>query len=920
MKKAMRFPRAASCRAFAALAATALTGTIRAQAPDPASDEPATGSGRELEAMVSTGTILQKSELAGSLPVTTFDRKFIEHSGASTLTQLLMKLPQSTGARFTETVNTGVSFVPGASAVSLRGLNVNATLVLLNGRRMPVFALSQSGTDAFVDINSIPLAAIDRVEILREGASAIYGSDAIAGVVNIITKSGVNDTTVFGQYGNTTRQDDVGQKRASIVTGMNKERYRWMFAADYFQQNPLANRDRDFSRTADHRKKGGTDQRSVRANPGTFFPSTGVLRPPPGNDGSPSADEFLNGLDRTDNFINRYNFNKRVELIPSSERAGYFGNFEFDVTKNVTLFAEGLYQENRTKDIAAPTPIDSADGLFVPASNPYNPFGEDVSFLYRLTEGGDRLNFTNSKTFRYIAGVRVKNLPGNWQAELAGTTSENMVTSRGENYFSASRAQEALNKTDPDKALNVFGDGEGYNAMDVIEGMRVSPYTLARSEQRLLDFRASGDLPFLRAPAGPVSAGFGAEYREEELSVTLDPRSRPDPVTLFGDIIGAGSASAEGQRSSKSIYYQANIPLAGPTFNAPGIRALNLDFAGRYEEATDYGDTFKPKFSVRYKPLENLTLRASYQEGYRAPSLAQRFAGAVVAFETATDPVNGQVNDYMVVSSGSTALRPEKSYSQSAGFVLDVPYVTGLSISADFYRIEQRDFIDSPTAQTVLDNPGFGSVIRDDEGNLIQINAPYTNIGLAVTDGVDIEVTYDLPWKQLGEWKLAYYGNYINSFEQTPQPGFENVEFIRTQLLPAFRSIATLDWEWRGFGAGGALNYTSGYYDADLNPQQQRRVEGWATVDFYASYTFGSPETPEESDGKSVKGAVSKESKAIGVGPAWWQKWLAGTTFKVGVNNVADEDPPFVNLTEGYDTSAFDPSGRFYYVAITKKF
>jgi outer membrane receptor protein involved in Fe transport len=768
MKKTHAHKRTAASRLLAVLVTTALGLPlwVHAQEPPPAttndqtrSDNQArtdvqgqgqqTGSTQEIGAMVSTGTILQQSEVATSLPVTTFDRETIDRTGATTVTDLLKRLPQSSGARFSETVNTGVSFSPGAAAISLRGLNVNATLVLLNGRRMPVFALAQSGTDSFVDINSIPLAAIERVEILREGASAIYGSDAIAGVVNIITRSGIDNTEIFGQYGNTTRQDDASTRHGSLVTGMNKERFRWMFAVDYFQQNPLAARDRDFSRSADHRDQGGTDQRSVRPNPGTIFSPIGTVRPPVGWDGSRlSPDEFLTGTDRNGDFINRYNFNQRTELIPASERTGYFGNFEYDITKNVSVFAEGLYQETRTKEIAAPTPVDIADGIFVPAVNPYNPFGTRVFPLFRLVEGGDRLTFTNSETERFIAGFRIKNLPNNWTAEFAGTSSENKVTSRGENFFSIQRAQEALFKTDPDKALNVFGAGEGFNSPQVIDGMRVSPYLLGRSEQRLVDFRASGDLP-LATPAGPIAAGFGAEYREEELSVTPDPRSIPDPVTGFGDIIGSGGASANGQRSSKSVYYQVDIPLAGPTWNAPGIRALNLNFAGRYEEATDYGDTFKPKFSIRYKPVQNLTLRGSYQEGYRAPSLSQRFAGSVVGFETATDPQTGTTNDFRIISGGNSALQPEKSYSLSGGFVLDVPHVTGLSISADLYRIEQRDFIDAPTATTVLNNPGFGSVQRDPSGNILQINAPFQNIGLTVTDGLDFEVHYELAMERL---------------------------------------------------------------------------------------------------------------------------------------------------------------------------
>ncbi len=907
-------------RALALLATAALgsPSALLAQDPAPAADAPGAGP-QEIEAMVSTGSLIPQSEIATSLPVTVLDRKFIEKAGVATVTDLLQKLPQNTGARFKQTVNTGVSFSPGAAAVSLRGLNVNSTLVLLNGRRMAPFAQPQSGTDSFVDINSIPLAAIESVEVLREGASALYGSDAIAGVVNIITRRDFVGTEIFGQYGNTTRTDDVGESHASLTTGFNAEKYRFLLSVDLYKQNPLSARNRGFSYSADHRDQGGTDLRSSRPNPGTFFTPFGTFRPPYGNDGRPSADEFLTGTDRNGGFKNRYNFNERTELIPQQNRTGYFGTAEYDLTSNLSIFGEVLYQENRTKEIAAPTPIDSADNLFVPAVNPYNPFGEPVYFLYRLLEGGNRLTLTNSETSRYTGGFRLKNLPNNWTAEVAYFNSENKSVSQGKNFFSKQRAQEALFKTDPDKALNVFGDGLGYNSPEVIDGMRVDTYQVGRSELRTADFRASGDLFSL--PAGPVGLGIGAEYREEEFSLSPDPRSRR------GDIIGSGGVTADGQRSSKSAFFQVDVPITSPTWNVPGIYSLNLIAAGRYEEATDFGDTFKPKFSIRYKPVEKLTLRASYQEGYRAPSLAQLFLGEVVGFETVTDPLNASLGaiDYRSVTSGNTALQPETAYAYSAGFVLDVPYLDGLSIDMDFFRIEQRNRIDAPTAQFVVDNPGFGSVVRDADGFITQINTPFANIGKTVTDGLDFGVNYELPWKKYGTWTLSFDGTYINTFEETPQPGFENVEFIGTFQQPRFRCTAGLDYALGGFGANVFLDFTDGYEDVDLEPQRQRQVEGWMQWNAQVSYEWKQPEEipfeGKSKDGKTMLGkSVVDKDTPIANGGSWWQKILYGTKVAFGVNNISDEDPPFVNLTEGYDTSTYDPRGRFYYVSITKKF
>jgi iron complex outermembrane receptor protein len=896
----------------------ALLSTGRSREPDLSqADSPV-----ELEPMVvtTTGSILPQSEAATSLPVSTYTEERIRATGATTVTQFLQTIPQNTGARFRENVSTGLSFTPGAAAISLRGLNVNATLVLLNGRRLAPFPFAQNGTDAFVDINSIPLAAVERIEILREGASAIYGSDAIAGVVNIITKQNFEGTEIFTQYGNTTRADDMAQKRASLVSGLTARdgRFRLLISADYYQQNPLANVDREFSRTLDHRRQSGTDQRSVRPNPGTFFTPQGPLRPPSGTNGvGLTPEDFRPGTTASGSFVNRYNFNSRSELIPYSERIGHFGTVEYDLSNYLTLFGEALYNETRTKERAAPTPIDSADDLTVGPANPYNPFGTRIGLLYRLVDFDNRLTLTNSEQFRYVGGMKVKNLPNNWQIEIAGMASENKVTSRGVNYASKMRAQEALDSADPDNALNPFAEGPGFQRSKVLDRLRVQTYLVGRSELRSADIRASGDLFSL--PAGPVGLGLGLEYREEELSVSPDPRSR------LGDIVGTGGVTAEGARSSKGAYFQADVPLASPEWTIPGIYALNFVIAGRYEEFTDFGDVFKPKFSLRYKPVEPLTLRASYQEGFRAASLSQLFLGDVVSFEAVVDPQRpGQGTvDTKTITRGNSRLKPETSYSYSAGFVLDVPGVEGVSVTADFYRIEQRNLIDAPSAQFVLDNPGFSAgatLERNSNGDLILINTPFSNFGQVVVDGVDLEVDYRLPWQQWGSWGVRWAGAYVNSFEQTGLPGSPNLERIRTFQYPAFRSRGSVDWKLGGLGAEIALNYTSGYEDIGLEPRREREIEGWATIDMQLTYEFNAPKIEAVEAGKSATHKAAKELLPIAAGATWWQKLLDGTKLTVGVNNVADEDPPFANLFEGYDTATADPSGRFYYVALRKRF
>ena len=283
-------------------------------------------------------------------------------------------------------------------------------------------------------------------------------------------------------------------------------------------------------------------------------------------------------------------------------------------------------------------------------------------------------------------------------------------------------------------------------------------------------------------------------------------------------------------------------------------------------------------------------------------------------------PEQGSV-DVTTVTDGNAHLKPETSYAYSAGFVLDVPESERALRSPPISTaLEQHNLIDAPTGQFVHRSSRLQCRgerwVRDSQGNLIKINTPFANIGKIVVDGVDFEIAYELPWKQWGTWTFDWNGSYVNSFEQEPAPGQPNEEFIRTFSLPAFRTRGTIDWSYKGFSAEIALNYTSGYADDGVD----RQVEGWATVDLQVSYEFNAPKS-EASDGKSFDGKSSKKEIApISAGATWWQKLLDGTKLTVGVTNVADEDPPFANLTEGYDTSIGGPTGRFYYVSLRKRF
>ena len=909
-----------SVRKFTAtgiMLATALSGSIAplalAQAPAATTKPADTGTG---EAVVITGSNIKRSDYEGPQAIVVYDSKKIARTGARTVSEVLKRLPQD-AAGFTEGVNTGLSFSPGASGVSLRGLGITATLVLLNGRRIAPFPLPQNGTDAFVDLNSIPISAVDRIEILKEGASAVYGSDAIAGVVNIILKSNYTGAEVESHIGNTTEKDSL-EVRETVLSGFANEKFHLMLNANYYHRNSIASSDRDFSLTADHRRQSGLDLRSVRGNPGTIFFSgsaafpDGTVAVPRGGNGRTNApgfdpaNYFVPGVLPDGNFANRFNFNKYTELIPDTERWGALTTFGYNITPHIEFFGEVSYQAVKTETTIAPTPPDSAgDGFIVPATNPFNPFGEDVQFLWRAVEAGPRQNRSELDSYRYLGGLRFKDLPKNWSAEVAFLYTEtNIVDYHTNGFLSVAKTQAALNDTNPATALNVFGDGFGINNPATIRSLIVHPRNDGLAYNYGVDFKASGEI--FNLPAGPVKLAIGGEYREEALTQRFS--------VPLGTVVATGGSGSSGDRDVRSLFYELAIPVTSPKWNIPGVKALEFSIAQRIDDYSDFGDTTKPKFGFKWKPLEGLLFRGAYSEGFRAPSLPQLFLGSVSAFDTVTNPRTGLTTDVPITTGGNPNLAPETSYGYFLGFVVDPPFVPHLSIAVDFFRIEQRNLISQPTAQFIVDN-SIGDVTFNANNEITNINSTFRNLGTVVTDGFDVDLNYEIETR-IGTFTLDSKMTFINSLEQVVIPGGPNTEFADTFALPEFKMVNSLFYSKGGFEMGVTVNYIDSYDD---DKQSGRHVGSFTTVDLQASYefNFSAGEAPVYSKDKGG----GKSSKDIVPGTlTGWKKWLNGTTLTVGVLNVGDVEPPFANLEEGYDTQTGDPTGRFIYASIRKRF
>ena len=353
----------------------------------------------EIDRVIVTGTNINVGESPPFVPETIFGREAIERTGSRSLGDFFQSLPQNSGPTFTENQND--SLAPGGAAVALRGLGPDATLVLVNGRRVAPYPFAQNGITAFVDLNSIPLAAIQQIDILRDGASAIYGTDAIAGVVNIRFLQKYDGALLSIGYGNTT-DTDTTEYRASLITGYTDERRgtELVVVADYFHREALFQSDRFFSLSIDQRRQGGSSFLSSVSNPGTVFdPVTGnPLMVPANSDGTPEVSEFLPGRTRFD----RAPFQP---LVPETERFGFTTRAKVRLAPAVDLFAEFGYRNIFTKQQLAPAPIEGdVENIAVPAANPFNPFGADVIFRYRVTGAGPRIDEINSDLSRGRGG------------------------------------------------------------------------------------------------------------------------------------------------------------------------------------------------------------------------------------------------------------------------------------------------------------------------------------------------------------------------------------------------------------------------------------------------------------------------------------------------------------------------------------
>jgi len=951
-------PRRLSCAVRLSLLCLLPGAAFAQQAPD--------STPKTLDSIQVTGTRIKKAELETQVPVQVLSREAIERTGYSSVADVVQHLTASGASLSTKLNSSGnFGFPPdgggvgaGAATVDLRHLGPKRVLVLVDGIRW-VNESSGSGVGSSVDLNTIPLAIVDRIEVLEDGASSIYGSDAIAGVVNIITKKGAEGGHVEVQYGDyNLKGGDTSSIDLSF--GGSSERAQWIVGASWFKQKEISSKEYEWATvpvpgTGLANGSSATPQgRLVFADPSgntyNITSNTGVT--------NPVFDPSQTGCTRTDDYhcfstADRYNFAPNNLLLTPNERKSVFGQVRFEFTPNVSGWFRGLYSERESANQAAPEPffLGTDAGVYnewaetklvISANNPYNPFGFDLTtmganpnlFLLgrRPVEGGPRRYEQDVKTWYAAGGLdgifEVNQRSWNWDINVMSSESKATQTNTGS--YNVKHINQALGDPAACAAiagcvpLNLFG-GPGTITPEMLAW--ISPIVRDRSKNTLSLGSANITGELFDIWAGPLSFAAGAEWRRYK------GEYHPDPITIAGEYNGVPSGVTIGSYSVKEGYVEFDVPLAREGFWG---KSLDLSIAGRYSDYSTFGGTGTGKIGLRWQPADELLLRMSFAQGFRAPSIGELY-GTLSRFDaTIVDPCNNaasttpkcvadgvppgyeQANPQIsVVTAGNRDLEPEESRSFMAGAVWspswaeDSSWASKLDLGVTFYRHTIDKAIQAPDAQSIMDRCidtrdafACASYTRNDRGQIVRFEDILANLGTINTSGWDFTAHWLLPetgWGQLGfDWKATWVTRYelINESGQAEPkgPGIE----VSDSAIPEWSSTFATNWDYQNWN----VNWTMRYID--------RLRESCAGANGFAICTDSVAD-------QHWLGSTTYHDAQI----SWrTDAWMKGVKLSVGVNNVFDKNPPIcLSCTlNGYDPGTYDLPGRYTYARLSMDF
>jgi iron complex outermembrane recepter protein len=894
-----------------------------------------------VEEVVVTGTAIKGISAETALPVQVLTAEDLQRTGATSVEQLFRQISAASSAGSVVAATATGTLTGSISTISLRGLRSARTLVLINGQRSSVYGGGSGGVAGnSVDTSSIPVAAIERVDILKDGASALYGSDAIGGVVNFVLKQNFTGLEVTGMGGGPTRSGGGTEEQASLFFGLgdlNSDRYNVNVGFSFNHLEPILGSSRSFATRLS--PEVGNDVTSAFAFPANVaLPVGGTRNPLAGNCGPFSLND--------PNFKMQCRFDNSPfdSLQPEVTKKGFLLNGAYALNDDTQLFSTASFSRVTTQTQVQPVPLSFQNPLLdtnpyveflrnllatqyptyknpavrpgtgaflLPPSSQYYPtefaiangqctgagttlMCQPLNLIYRDFANGNRLTEDEADTLRLVGGIRGTALGWDYNSYLLYSTVEVKDTLKA-GYGLSSLILPLLDSG----RINPFGPTEDQSAIDEIRAAEFRGQAFAtRTSLTSVNFNASREL--FDVPAGPLAIGIGGELRRETFNYN------PSIAVQTGDIAGIGGNQLResASRSIESVYVEINAPI---------VQSLVADVAVRYDNYQTIGSTVNPKLSLRWQPTDRVLLRGSAGSGFRAPSLTDLNAPQArgVTPNGTRDPIQCPMFDannpscsfqFTTTTGGNPDLKPEKSTEYSLGAVLQP--IKNATISVDSFWIYLKDQIvgGGLSFATILANAAsantFASFVTRDPvtNNIVSISQTNANLFKLELSGADLDLEYSF---DVGPGRLTWHGNGTYFFKYDSQgPDGSYTSQLDTGLtvgggvISRWRFNDTLSYDVGNWEFAVTQNYQKRYRDAVSSVTLAPRfVHHYETYDLQVSYTM--------------------------------QKNLSLT---LGLINAFDKDPPYANYAStannfigGYDLTYGDPRGAFAYGRITYK-
>ncbi len=965
MKSTQHFKRTAL---VSALAACLFAGSAFAQSTTASTTPPDQTKAQNLETVTVTGSRIRSVDVETAQPVFTMDKAAIKATGLTNVDEILARMPSSSTPDITPQDTLASGSDVGGRYVNIRNLGSTRTLVLVNGRR---WSTSLSG---LTDLSTIPVSMIDHIDILKDGASSIYGSDAIGGVVNIITIQrfdGAEANVYYGQ--NSGGGGDGEQKNADFTWGHTSAKNAIILGASYQDTDPMWNRSRtltSFAQGPRHQDLGfglGPYGRVIDPVSGDAY----VINHGPGVSANSAnfADYHLFNGDNAD----LYNTQKDMTFRAGSKLKTLFVQDRYNLTDNIILHGTGTYSTRDTSSQLAGYPFQTGagrdDGIFIDPNNAYNPFPGNATEFFRRTVEMPRITFSNAKLAHFDVGAegyfQFLNHDWSWDASYLYSQTKIRQITTGNIYLP--NAEKALGPTTTINGqvacASAADRAAGCVPWNILAGPGGTPQSVwsyvnslstARQTSQTDDITLNTSGGLFDLPGGTVSIAGGLEHRREK------GHFNPDPNDSAGLTTNLASAPTVGSYIVNEAYLELDVPLLR---DLPGAKELGINIASRYSHYSNFGSTTNNKYNFRWKPFEDLLVRGTWAEGFRAPTISDLFGGVGESFETFLDPCDtvfgaaatnpgvagrcgatgapanyrqidqagnqikstgGGQSPVPFLSGSNDQLQPEKSITRTAGLVYSPHYVEGLDLSLDYYKIYIKDIISAVDAQSILNfcyvqnDPSFcGRFNRDGTGAIANLNESLANLGTLKTEGYDFGIHYRLPETSIGTFRISSDSSYVTQYQLVSGPGSipsELVGFMDGEDgLYRLRSNLQVDWNYKQFGASWTMRYYGGLKDncfSNTTPDEGGIVE--CSNPNYTSPSFGA-------FGINQKGSVTFNDVQLRYKASW------GGNFTLGANNVFDKKGPiyYAVTTSGTGSPPYNPAfdiDRFWYVSYDQKF